>query len=744
MSGRILGQYERVPAANQLVEGYLGNWVRKNITHELLEFPIEEYLWPYYSAQIVLKHWPPEEFLGKYMQAMAYAYQYADKYDREPWPSRLLKNRMEQIAEALIRHEGKMDPLFTRYFRAHSEEDELWDAWGSNYVIHGLLAYHDLFGDSAALQTAKATAKAVISLYGGKDGLPINRNGRASLEAFTALYTHTGEQAYLDFCNLVMKKRVEREFVDEMLDGAGKVCAIPDCHAYTVLAVYIGILQLYLCQGGPDRYLEACKRAVRDIVKNRLHVTGGMSSVEHFTEDGVLGGTPCELIDEACAVAHFIRLCAELFWATGDVGYIDYLEGSLYNSGLGCKNPRDPYMVSYFTPLQGYRVWKRTNVKNGTPCCTTSMSRELARIPDLLWAKKREGGIAILLYNEATMTETLNLASSGPVDVRIGIATTFPIHGDVTLTVSSSRPAEFILELRVPAWCRSFVALVNGKEELTGTPGTLLVIRRTWGVRDTIQIEMDLPVALLDGSESYPGFKAIRRGPQVLAVDQRMNPRLANMDELRLDVMKQPVLTAEPSAALPKGWSGRQVYSTEMLKGVLLVPFAEAGQMAAGDRYRTWIRVQDGWTTVDDPELTYVGSGWREEGCPVDEFIFVHPHGNRPLEWTDENCPDSYFGGTVHRTDAEGDYMTFTFYGTGVELYGCAHKHTYRGIVFPCKMDIFIDDRHEEEVHFSGNQFQRLLFKKRELPLGVHTIKAVCKDETAFVDYLRYAGPEGA
>jgi hypothetical protein len=59
-------------------------------------------------------------------------------------------------------------------------------------------------------------------------------------------------------------------------------------------------------------------------------------------------------------------------------------------------------------------------------------------------------------------------------------------------------------------------------------------------------------------------------------------------------------------------------------------------------------------------------------------------------------------------------------------------------------MDIFIDDRHEEEVHFSGNQFQRLLFKKRELPIGVHTIKAVCKDETAFVDYLRYAGPEGA
>src|SRR5271157_4287851 len=129
--------YGKVRTRNQLVQGYLGTWVKRNITHELLEFPIDEYLWPYYSAQIILKHWPPEEFLGKYTEAMAYAYQYADGYDRESWPSRLLRNRMEQIVEALIRHKDRMDPLFSRYFRAHSEEDELWDLWGAKYVILG-------------------------------------------------------------------------------------------------------------------------------------------------------------------------------------------------------------------------------------------------------------------------------------------------------------------------------------------------------------------------------------------------------------------------------------------------------------------------------------------------------------------------------------------------------------------------------------------------------------------------------
>jgi hypothetical protein len=128
----------------------------------------------------------------------------------------------------------------------------------------------------------------------------------------------------------------------------------------------------------------------------------------------------------------------------------------------------------------------------------------------------------------------------------------------------------------------------------------------------------------------------------------------------------------------------------------------------------------------------------------VDEFIFVHPHGNRPLEWADDYCPDSYFGGTVHRSNVAGDYMTHTFRGTGVELYGCAHKHTYRGFVYPCKMDIYVDGVYEGEVRFAENQFQRLLFEKKGMPLAEHTIKAVCKDETAFIDYLRFAGPSAA
>ena len=38
--------YTAIDGANSFVKGYLGNWVKKNISYELLEFPIEQYLWP--------------------------------------------------------------------------------------------------------------------------------------------------------------------------------------------------------------------------------------------------------------------------------------------------------------------------------------------------------------------------------------------------------------------------------------------------------------------------------------------------------------------------------------------------------------------------------------------------------------------------------------------------------------------------------------------------------------------------
>lgn len=39
-----------------------------------------------------------------------------------------------------------------------------------------------------------------------------------------------------------------------------------------------------------------------------------------------------------------MRVCLKLFWMTGKAKYVDYIEHTLYNVGLGCKNPRDTFL----------------------------------------------------------------------------------------------------------------------------------------------------------------------------------------------------------------------------------------------------------------------------------------------------------------------------------------------------------------------------------------------------------------
>ena len=61
----------------QQIGGYLGHWIDINIEDELLNFPLDQYLWPYKNGGISNGRWPVGEYLGKYMHAMTFAYQYS-------------------------------------------------------------------------------------------------------------------------------------------------------------------------------------------------------------------------------------------------------------------------------------------------------------------------------------------------------------------------------------------------------------------------------------------------------------------------------------------------------------------------------------------------------------------------------------------------------------------------------------------------------------------------------------------
>ena len=159
----------------------------------------------------------------------------------------------------------------------------------------------------------------------------------------------------------------------------------------------------------------------------------------------------------------------------------------------------------------------------------------------------------------------------------------------VTITLNPEIKAEFRLALRVPVWCKNFKANVDGKN-YAGIPGKYLNIDQTWNINSIIRVSFNLNDQILDGGKSYPGYIALRVGPQVLAVDQSLNPGIIDLDKLSFGT---PKLSTVSKTLLPESWIGSQIYTSKAFYDgkpvdLKLVPFADASQ--TGGDIRVWIK----------------------------------------------------------------------------------------------------------------------------------------------------------
>ena len=109
-------------------------------------------------------------------------------------------------------------------------------------------------------------------------------------------------------------------------------------------------------------------------------------------------------------------------------------------------------------------------------------------------------------------------------------------------------------------------------------------------MNDIVLVSFDMPVQVLSGGKSYPGMIALKRGPQVLAVDQFLNGGIDPAKSLR--ILSDKIVLTDARKELPSDWSWREAYALPMLvneqmKNIILVPFSEAGQK--GGEIATWI-----------------------------------------------------------------------------------------------------------------------------------------------------------
>ena len=159
---------------------------------------------------------------------------------------------------------------------------------------------------------------------------------------------------------------------------------------------------------------------------------------------------------------------------TGDSPTADELELSAFNGNLGGQNPSGNWWT-YNTPMDGTKEASAHSInfqcRAGSPdlnCCSVNGPRGLGLVAE--WALMRsKSGLALNYYGPS------RFAATTPSGQRVGIAQTtdYPVSGADTIRLSLTRPENFELKLRVPAWSIGTGVSINGEEPIPTATGCL-------------------------------------------------------------------------------------------------------------------------------------------------------------------------------------------------------------------------------------------------------------------------------
>jgi DUF1680 family protein len=469
-----------------------------------------------------------------------------------------------------------------------------WDVWAHKYAIIGLLNYYSVTGYKPALETAEKAADLICTTFGDEPGkrdlmLAGEHVGLAPgsiLEPMVDLYRYTGNERYLNFCKYILRafEQTDGPKIFSQLEKYGDVTKVGDAKGYEMLSCFLGILKYYKLTG-KEKYLTLAQTAWTDIVQHRLYIPGTSTDHEIFKPTGDLKAGNENDMGEGCVTVTWIQFNLQLLQITGEPKYSEELEKSVYNHLLAAENPQTG-CVSYYTALQGAKPYR---CDQGYSCCLSSVPRGISLIPEMMGGKINNT-YTVLFYENGEAEENIVAGDKSKINLKIKSVTKFPLEGKVDFTIDPSANKTFEIDFRVPEWSENFVATIGGKS-YPGKKGELLHIERKWNSGDHVTIAFDLPVQIIPGGTSYPNSVAIKRGPQVFAVDQGLNANVPSFNNL---IFSGNLATlTDASKLLPADWEWKQAYSVDMKvndesKKVVVVPFSEAGQKTAN--IEVWIR----------------------------------------------------------------------------------------------------------------------------------------------------------
>ncbi len=395
--------------------------------------------------------------------------------------------------------------------------DNRFPAYTYDKLTIGLIDAHSLAHDPMAQDTLRRATTSVRSFLPPKaltrpemEARPHRNISYCWDESYTLpenqflAWQRTGDPAYRTAGERYL---LNAEYFDPLARGEN---VLPDKHAYSHVNALSSAAQAYMVLGD-DKYLKAAQNGFQ-FVLDQSFATGGWGPAERFRVPGSgdlgndLTDTHASFETPCGSYAHF-KIARYLMQITGSAQYGDSMERVLYNTVLGAKTLEPDGHAFYYSDYS--YTGRKEYHPDRWPCCAGTLPQVAADYRISTYLRDRDG-VYVNLYLPSTVrwqqgSTQCSLAQSGD----------YPYSSDVRFQVAVSRPAEFALRFRIPAWAQGAQLRVNGKPVQAIAPRSFAAVQRTWQDGDRVELTLPLTMRLEAVDAQHPKTVALMRGPVV-------------------------------------------------------------------------------------------------------------------------------------------------------------------------------------------------------------------------------------
>jgi len=505
------------------------------------------------------------EYWGKNLLAQIAVARFRSDKDRQ--------RELVKRALAFVREFQRPDGYIGTYADAEfivpkdpKKEFMCWNLWGRKYTLWALVDCARLAGTLGASDDRKALLDAASRLMDQQIAMLKRRglreidtgcfDGVASasvLKPLLLLYREKGKRAYLDHAREIVASLDDPSAANPPPNLVRNACRDEPVHewypmaktsdgerqhtkAYEIMSCYEGLVEFWKVTG-ERRPLEAARRFADKVAKDEANAVGSVGFGDHFAHATVRHN----IVNELCDVLHWLRLCCELYEATGEERHLDRMELAYYNAFLaGVK--ADGRWANHGVRAHGYGHFTSQHEVGMKfhECCADNLPRVVETWPRAAVVEAKDGTVQVNFYDDATYALS---------DGKLAVSGNYPIGCEVTVRLETK--GAHVVKFRRPGWAKNM--------KVTGGEGvwkvmfdmTPVIVRETSAANPNLKPED--PEAFLYRLSSLrgaakecplrfcPGAR-IMRGPLILAKAARLGTSDA-------DVLAEP-LAADPKAAV--------------------------------------------------------------------------------------------------------------------------------------------------------------------------------------------------